>query len=146
MASLIEWKNQEINKLRRDIDRMFNRFWSYLGGNTLPEACSGLASLEVSETKDSVVVRAEVPGMEPQDLEIWVNGDMLTIRGQKREQSTERGAFYQRVEGRFGSFSRSVRLPCRVRGDKVKAYYSKGALRIVLPKATRSKAVKVRVK
>ncbi len=146
MSALIEWKNQEINKLRKDMDRLFDRFWSYLGGGSLPGPLTGIPSVDISETDDSVIIRAEIPGIDPKDLEIWVSGDILTLRGHKREESSQRGVFYHRVERRFGAFSRSVRLPCKVKGEKVRASYKKGVLHIVLPKLISSRAVKVRAK
>lgn len=146
MSALIEWKNQEINRLRRDMERLFGRFWSYLGQDPLPVTLIGLASVDISETKDLVLVRVEIPGLDPDDLEIWVSGDLLTIKGQKRDESSEQRGFYHRVERRFGSFSRSVRLPCKVREEEVKASYNKGVLQIVMPKLMPPKAVKVKVK
>ena len=92
--------------------------------------------LEVSETKDTVIVEAEMPGMNSKDLDISLNGDLLTIRGvKKQERKTKNGDCYC-SERTLGKFSRSVRLPASVKHDsKIKASYKDGVVRIEIPKA-----------
>ena len=99
--------------------------------------------LDVSETKDSVVVEAEMPGMNSKDLDITLNGDLLTIRGEKRQESeTKKGDCYC-SERRYGKFSRSVRLSANVKHDsKIKASYKDGILRVEIPKA-KSKTIQI---
>ena len=92
--------------------------------------------LEVSETKDTVIVEAEMPGMNSKDLDISLNGNLLTIKGEKKqERETTNGDCY-RSERTYGKFSRSVRLPANVKQDsKIKASYKDGVIRIEIPKA-----------
>ena len=87
--------------------------------------------LEVSETKDTVIVEAEMPGINSKDFDISLNGDLLTIRGEKKqERKTKNGDCYC-SERTFGKFSRSVRLPANVKHDsKIKASYKDGVIRI----------------
>jgi len=100
--------------------------------------------MEISETKDSVVVEAEMPGMDSKSLDISLTGDLLTIRGEKKEETkTDNGDCYC-TERTYGKFSRSVRLPANVKnnGDEIKASYKDGVVRIEIPK-TETKSIKI---
>lgn len=77
----------------------------------------------------------ELPGLESQDIDLNLQGDMLTIQGERKEQKEEANRRFHRREQMFGSFSRSLRLPCAVNGEKVKASMKNGVMTIVLPKA-----------
>ena len=100
--------------------------------------------MDISETKNSVVVEAEMPGMDSKSLDISLNGDLLTIRGEKKQETkTNNGPFYC-TDRAYGKFSRSVRLPGNVKskGDEIKATYKDGVLRIEIPK-TETKTIKI---
>jgi HSP20 family protein len=99
--------------------------------------------LEVSETKNTVIVEAETPGMNSKDLDISLNGNLLTIRGEKKqERKTKNGDCYC-SERTFGKFSRSVELPANVKHDsKIKASYKDGVVRIEIPK-TETKTIQI---
>lgn len=148
MPGLIIWKNQEMNRLRRDMDRLFSRMWSSFGIPLLPGEASGTPSIDLFERRDTLMVKAELPGINPEDLDISIIGTTLTVSGVKREETVEKSAYHHRVERRLGSFSRSVRLPCRVRVEDIKATYKKGVLQIIMPKLELedSRVVRVKVK
>ncbi len=99
--------------------------------------------LEVSETKNTVIVEAEMPGMNSKHLDISLNGNLLTIRGEKKqERKTKNGDCYC-SERTFGKFSRSVGLPANVKHDsKIKASYKDGVVRIEIPK-TETKTIQI---
>jgi len=100
--------------------------------------------MEISETKNSVVVEAEMPGMDSKSLDISLNGNLLTIRGEKKQETkTDNGDCYC-TERMYGKFSRSVRLPGNVKSkeDEIKATYKDGVLRIEIPK-TETKTIKI---
>jgi HSP20 family protein len=99
--------------------------------------------LEVSETKNTVIVEAEMPGMNSKNLDISLNGNLLTIRGEKKqERKTKNGDCYC-SERTFGKFSRSVGLPANVKHDsKIKASYKDGVVRIEIPK-TETKTIQI---
>jgi HSP20 family protein len=101
--------------------------------------------LDVSDSADQIVVRAEVPGVDPKDFDISVSGDVLAICGEKREQSEERRGNVYRSERRFGSFRRSVRLPESVDADKIEAEYDKGVLTIRLSKSEKAVGRRIHV-
>ena len=126
-----------IDYFRSEMDRLFDRFFGretsmpFFGGG--PRA-GWAPSLDVSEDDTSVTVRAEVPGLDPKDLEITVSGQVLSLAGEKRETSESKGENYFHTERRFGSFRRSVQLPTPVDTDKVSAEHKNGVVIIVLHK------------
>ncbi len=100
----------------------------------------------MSETKDNYVVKAEVPGIDAKHIDISLTGDVLTIKGEKRQEKEEKEEDYHLVERSYGSFSRSVRIPAEVESNKIKASYKNGILAITLPKSEKVKAKEVKIK
>lgn len=100
--------------------------------------------MDISETKDSVVVEAEIPGMDSKSLDISLNGDLLTIRGEKKQETKTDNDDCYSIERTYGKFSRSVRLPAHVKsnGDEIKATFKDGVIRIEIPK-TETKTIKI---
>ncbi len=90
--------------------------------------------LNVTETAESFVVTSEIPGMKTEDLEIKIEGDTLTLRGERRPEEMGQGASYHRRERALGAFQRSLTLPRKVDGEKVNASYKNGVLKITLAK------------
>lgn len=90
--------------------------------------------LDISETKDAILVHLEVPGLEPSELEISIKEDTLAIRGEKKSEKEEKGKSFHRVERSYGSFYRTVHLPSDIDGEKVKATYKNGVVEIHLVK------------
>jgi HSP20 family protein len=146
MPGLIVWKNQEIDRLRRDMDRLLARFWDDFGVPFFPRATREAFALELSETEDTLFFRAEVPGIDPDDLEVIVTDNKLTIKGELRQDLQTEGEDYEGQERRYGFFSRSIQLPCKVLMDEVKASYKDGVLSIVLPKCKQESARGVKIK
>jgi HSP20 family protein len=91
-------------------------------------------SVDVSETKDNVIVNAEIPGMSKDDIQVSVQDNILTLSGEKKQEKEEKNVGYHRIERSYGSFRRSFTLPTFVQTDKVKAAYKGGILKITLPK------------
>jgi len=133
-----------LSSLRDEMNELFNRFWS-----TASEPF-GLAewspAMDVSESDDAVLVHAEIPGIDPKDLDISVVGDTLTIRGEKTDETEKCERNYHRVERRYGSFTRSLALPASVDAGKVTATAKQGVLEIRLPKKEEAKAKRIEVK
>lgn len=102
-------------------------------------------ALDVEETDDAVVVRAELPGLRPDDFTVEATADRLIVRGDKGEEREEHGRGFHRVERRYGSFVRSIALPCTIDPDGAAARYRDGVLRVTLPKTEASKARRIRV-
>jgi HSP20 family protein len=102
-------------------------------------------SIDLEETDDDIVVLAELPGLDARDFAIETDGRRLILRGQKKEESEERGRRYYYAERRFGAFSRAILLPCEVDANRASATYRNGLLRIVLPKAPEAKGRRRRI-
>jgi HSP20 family protein len=94
--------------------------------------------VDVSETDTEIKVSAELPGMEEKDIDVSLTRDTLTIKGEKKEESEEKGKDYYRMERSYGSFTRSIPLPVEVNTDKVEATFKKGVLDITLPKTAKA--------
>lgn len=106
----------------------------------------GQLSVDVFQTKEAIVIKSTIAGVKPEDIDISINNDMVTIRGKREiEQSiSNEDYFYQ--ECYWGGFSRSIILPLEIKPDKVEATLKNGVLTITLPKVEKAKAVSVRVK
>jgi HSP20 family protein len=107
----------------------------------------GLA-VDMFETNDHLVVKASVPGVKPEDLDITVQGETLTIKGEAKEEREEQQGRYHFRERRQGSFSRTLTLPFPIQSDKVEASFENGVLTLTLPKAeqVRPRTIKVQTK
>jgi len=102
-------------------------------------------ALDLSETKDGYLVEAAVPGLKPEDLEITVENNVLTIKGETRQAKEDKQRSFHRIERRFGSFQRTIALPNTVRADAIKAALEHGVLRLEIPKAEEVKPRKISV-
>jgi len=126
----------------READRLFSDFINRGIFRLSDEWAPGV---DVIETKDEVVVRAEVPGMTKEDISVTLQDNVLTLRGEKKQEQAQNGATYHRVERMYGSFVRSFTLPTLVLADKVRAHYKNGVLEITLPKAEEVKPKEISI-
>jgi len=110
------------------------------------EEFAWLPALEMYDRDDKFVVRAELPGMKEEEIDISVLGDTLTVKGERKAESEVKDEDYYRCELCYGKFSRAVTLPSAVQAGKVEASYDNGILEIILPKAAEAKPKKVAVK
>src|SRR3989339_1146475 len=106
----------------------------------------GQLSVDVFQTKDAIVIKSTIAGVKPEDIDVSINNDMITIRGKREIEETiaEDDYFYQ--ECYWGGFSRSIILPVEIIADKVEASLKNGVLTISLPKAKKTKSISVKVK
>ena len=142
MTNLVSW--DPFTDLRQTMDRLFDegfsRPWRFLSAEqeaTFP--------IEVSETDEDLKVRASLPGIKPEDVDISVTHDVLTIKAQHREQTEDKKKDYYRREIRYGAWRRALSLPVSVDADHAKARFENGLLHLRLPKAAavRPKQIKV---
>ncbi len=110
------------------------------------EDYEGQLAVDVYQTKDNIVVKSTIAGVKPEDLEIYIHNDLLTIRGKREQEKEEKGADFFYKECYWGGFSRSIILPVEVQADKVEAIFRNGILKIILPKAQKSKLINIKVK
>ena len=133
----------ELDRMRRDMERLFEG----LSGGLRPYAHAGVFPLtNVSEDADNYYVRAELPGIKAEDLDISVTGDGLSVSGQRKISTETEGATYHRRERESGTFSRMISHPGPVEADKVEASCKDGILTITLPKAEKAKPRQISVK
>lgn len=129
--------------LQRDLNNMWQRFFD--DDTPLTAGNGWLPAMEIEEDQEELVVRAEVPGMDRDDLDISLQGNTLTISGEKkRKEETGNGGYYQ-SERRYGRFQRVLTLPTDVDSEKIQASQADGILTIRLPKSEASKPRKIEV-
>lgn len=146
MANLIRWQPMsDLVSLRDAMDRLFED--SFVTPRTWGATQSMMEpSLDVYETANDLVVKAALPGMKPEDVDITITGDLLTISGETKEETEQKDKNYIRRERRYGSFSRSVSLPGGLNGDKAEAKFENGVLTLTVPKSEQVKPKKIQVK
>jgi len=146
MANIIRWDPfAEMASLRRAMDRWLDegmpRPWRMLGW----AAGEGYVPLDLYETDEALVVKASLPGVKPEDVEVTITGETLTIKGESRREEEEKKTNYYRQEAWYGGFTRSLTLPTQVEADKAEAVFEHGVLKLTIPKAAaaRPKTIKV---
>ena len=143
LARFCRTRPNPLARLHNEVDDLFDGFFR---GLDRPFAgYKAWPALDVAEQDDAIVVRAEVPGTKPEDIDVSVYGNTLTISGEKAETREEKDKGYYHVETTHGTFRREINLPADVDNAKVEAACKDGVLTITLPKAEVSKAVKVKI-
>jgi HSP20 family protein len=133
-----------LSTLRREMDRLFDEFgtsrWPVPGAMRLMAEMPPVPAMDLVEADGTYEITVEIPGIDVKDVELKVTGDMLTLRGEKREESDRRDKGRHVSERRYGSFQRSLRLPPDAMADKVVATCTNGILKITLPKSEMARA------
>jgi HSP20 family protein len=114
-------------------------------GGLLPQDGSAILPLDVIETEDAFVIKASVPGVRPEDVQITVRGDTLTIRGESRSEEEKKDERWHLRERRFGTFQRSLSLAMPVNSDEAQATFEHGVLMLTLPKAEEAKPRQIKI-
>ena len=143
---LMPWRPfGELGSIRSEMDRLWNKF---LGETpfvrSLTEEWS--PSVDISQTKDKLVIKAELPGLDAKDVNVSISGDLLTIKGEKKKEEEEKDEHRHYMERYYGSFQRSFQLPVNVKTDKIEATFDKGVLKITLPKTEEAKKKEIEIK
>ena len=140
-------KDNLVSEYRRDFDSLYDRFF---GPNFLPSSFlfgeGNLGpSLDISESRKDITVKAEIPGIEAKDFDISIGGRLLTIKGEKKQEQKQKEEAYYRVERSYGYFNRTIQLPAEVNPDKVDATYKRGVLKIKLRKAKENEPKRIKI-
>ena len=139
----------EMVSLRSAMDRLFeDSFVSPLSWRTLASGSNGESiapPIDVHQTPDEIVVTASLPGIRPEDADITMTGQTLTVRGELKADETINRDQYLYRERRYGSFSRSLQLPVRVEGDRAEATFEHGVLTLRIPKSEEVKPRQIRI-
>lgn len=134
---------REMITLREAMDRLFEE--SFVRPTVTPRRMRGTLAVDVRETSDAFVISASVPGLKPEDLNINVVGDTVTLSGEINEEAGEEGSYIHR-ERRFGPFTRTLTLPTPLNPDKAEAIIENGVLTLTLPKAEEAKPKTIKIK
>ena len=137
---------REFENMRSEMDRFWESFFVGKPRKRVHEEGHWLPSVDVSETKNDVVVKVELPGMNPKDLDISLSDGSIVIKGEKKQEKEQKEENYHMVERSYGAFSRSVRLLQEMQGDKIVAKCKDGVLKITLPKSEKAKAKEIKIK
>lgn len=144
--TMIRWDPyREMMSLRQAMDRMFEDTFLWPARSQY-EMSGGNLPLDIYQTKNDVVVKAALPGMKPEEVDISISGETLTIKGEHREEKEIKEAEYIRREHRYGSFSRTVTIPVAIQSEKAQATFENGILTLTLPKAEAVKPRQIKVK
>lgn len=136
---------------RDTFDRLFHRMLTQDFGALAPagEEVSNrrwLPAVDIQETDDALVLRAELPGLKREDLHITLENSILTISGERKFEKNAKGESYHRIERSYGAFSRAFTLPAHVKSDKVEATFNDGVLTVKLPKLEEAKARRIEIR
>ncbi|MFA6636361.1 MAG: Hsp20/alpha crystallin family protein [Candidatus Omnitrophota bacterium] len=150
---IVPWRRREawqpfgeLESLQSEMNKLFD-----LSLGRWPGRSSGLMesawspTVDVLESKDNVMVKADIPGLKKEDIDISVHGDTLTIKGEKKNEKDVKEKNYVKTERFYGSFNRAFTLPSEVDAGKVKASYKEGVLEITLPKKEDAKPKQIKV-
>ncbi len=135
----------ELLDMRREMDRLFG---SFVGGTPASMAVAEgvwAPAVDVCETKDGFLVKAELPGMKQEDIQITIVENTLTLKGERRQENEVKDGGYTRIERAYGTFQRALALPSVVDASKVRAKYKDGVLEIELPKKEEAKPKEIKV-
>jgi HSP20 family protein len=137
------------HSLQREIDRLFEDFGRGFPGFGMMRgegARELMPAIDVTETDGQIEITAELPGLEEKDVQVDVSDNVLTIRGEKKNEKEDKQKDYHMVERSYGSFYRAFELPPGVDAEKIQASISKGVLKVTVPKAEPKQAKKIDVK
>lgn len=140
---MTRFSSNPFTALQQEIDRLFEGFSQGFAGFPTREL---MPSMDLSETDKEIEITAELPGLEEKDIQLNVADNVLTIRGEKKNEREETKKDYHLVERSYGSFTRSVQLPAGVNADNIKAVMSKGVLKVTVLKPAPAQTKKIDIK
>jgi len=139
-VALVRWDPfRELASLQQSINRLFDenlRFWK---SSEVGAAAGWSFPVDIKDTPDAVLVRAELPGMKKEDIKVTYRDNILTISGERKREEKEEGVNYLRVERSYGAFSRSFSVDVPVKEEGIKARYQDGILEVTLPKEEKAR-------
>ncbi len=145
--ALVRWDPvRDLDSLQSDMNRLFDRFFSTgSDGNGNGSVRRWIPPMDLVEGEDHLVLRADLPGMTEEDVAIEVKDRVLTVSGERKSESEEKGEGFHRVERAFGRFSRSLSLPHGIDADAIAARFDNGVLEVTIPKPEETKPTRVAI-
>jgi HSP20 family protein len=146
VQSVVRWDPfADMADLRREMDQVFGDFFGRTPSKMAATEAIWSPLVDIHETKDSFQLKAELPGVKQEDIQVSVEGDALTLKGERKRETEVKEDQYHRIERSYGRFERVILLPSVVDPDRVKATYGDGVLEIQLPKREEAKPKEVKV-
>ena len=143
--NIVRWSPfGEDSLLQNHMNRLFENAWKGWPGDALGTS-NWNPPVDIYESEGELTVNLDLPGVDPDNVEVSVENNVLTIRGERRFEEKQDKENYHRVERSYGSFARSFTLSTRVDADKIRANYNAGVLTITLPKAEAAKPKKIQI-
>jgi len=136
--------DRDVKNLQAQLNRLFEPFARFATGDEDLVSGTWVPPVDVAETQDKILVRAEVPGIRQEDISIEFENGLLTLRGERKIEKTE-GVTWHRVERIYGNFSRSFTLPRSVDPEKITASYREGILEVEVPKREEAKPKHIKI-
>jgi HSP20 family protein len=143
-SELIPWRH-EMERLKREMNQLYERLIDLGPLRQFDATWAWVPLIDVTESGCHITIHAEIPGMDPSDIEISVQGGTLTIRGERKQESIEEDKEVYRSERSYGNFERSIRLPAAVDPEQAIASYTNGVLRIKLLKVDKNRPKQVQI-
>jgi HSP20 family protein len=143
--ALVRWDpGRELDSLQSDVNRLFDSFFGSRPGDGIRRQ-RWVPAMDLVEEDDSLVLRADLPGMSEDDVDIEVKDGVLTVSGERKAEEKKQGEGYYRVERAFGSFSRSLSIPEGIDPEQVSARFDNGVLEVRIPKPAERKPHRVQI-
>jgi len=144
--AIVRWEPfRDLVTAQRDFDRLFRGAFSSQLGETELSTRSWAPPVDIYETEDAIVLRAELPGVDPKEVEVRVEDNTLYLKGERKFEKEVKEQNYHRVERSYGSFARSFSLPNSISTDKVKAEFKDGLLTLTMPKREEAKPKTIKI-
>jgi HSP20 family protein len=146
LVRFLPGRSRDLGTFRSEMDQLFDSFFTSRPSYSPAEAADLITPpVDVEETAEGYVFRADLPGMTEKDVKVSLVGDTLTLRGERKRETESQSGNIHRTERVFGAFERTFTLPKSVRADKVRASYRNGVLEIQVPKAEEAKVREIEV-
>jgi HSP20 family protein len=143
--ALVRWEpGREVDSLQSEVNRVFDAFFG--GNGSASRARRWVPAMDLVETEDHLVLRADLPGMKREDVDIEIKDGALTVSGERKAEHEENAEGYYRVERAYGRFSRSLTLPEGIQPDAVEASFADGVLEVRIPKPAERKPHRVEIR
>jgi HSP20 family protein len=144
--AIVKWEPfRDLLTTRREFDRLLREAFSPLFGETELSTRSWAPPVDIYETDNDIILKAELPGIDPKDVEVRVEDNTLYLKGERKQEKEVKEPNYHRVERSYGSFARSFSLPNSMDASKVKAEYKDGLLTLTMPKREEAKPKTIKI-
>lgn len=144
--ALVRWDpSRDLDLLQGDVNRLFDAFFQGRGNGRANGLQRWIPPMDLTERGDEYVLRADLPGLTSEDVDIEVKDDVLTISGERRSEHEDKGEGFHRIERSFGRFSRSLDLPAGIDPESVSAHFDNGVLEVRVPKPAEAQPTKVAI-